>query len=1113
MRSYLKKFSVLAIAAAAAKAELVKRDPYWIKMADVIQQVRPDFYYGVATTKSFFANPKYNDIVSTYNLHTAGNECKFYTIQGTEQFNTKPCDESIEFAKKFGAKFRGHTLFWPAYSPTWFKSYSDDIEEVKAYYFDYLTKVLEHYKDEEDIIYWDVINEAVNDDSTSEKYSLRTGSSDSNEWKGWDTYTEDIFNFVREHTNPNVKLIYNDYNAENNNGLINRKTGAVYNYIKEMKEKGVPIDGVGLQMHIGCNYYPNYEQLTELINMYKEIGVEVHITEIDVSMEKCQTHDQQRKLYMDVFKACFDNENCKVFTVWGAYDTESWIGASNDPLPFDDDMYPKDIYFDMLEYVMNQLPEDATYPTPTVTKPEPQPTDTDSDLQNAKYVIKPGDYMVNAAWGDWSWGKKEDNSFDDDGNYQASFEEEQYGALSFHSNDKFNGGKIHLELKSDTEGAPIKVIVHTIKSEEFVTVETIESPSTEEMKAYDIDVPAVSGDNYNRISIQDAWGKAITITVANLYFVPSDVAPEKPDVTNGEKYSIVKEGDFMIDAKWQNWSWGVENSEFDDDGNMVNYITAGSWGGVSFKRGDGVTFGKGTFHFKAMVNDTNAQIQVLFHTTADENVNVGSVPAVSDSELTEFTLEIDEPTAEKYDRITIQDVANNGLILTLNDVYFISAPAESVDEPTTTEPVDEPTTTEPATEIKGTKYDIVKEGAVTSEWQNWSWGVDDSSVDENGAMANVLGAGNWAGISFKRSDSTLFGKFTLHLKAMSSDPNAIIQIVIHNTAEEDDSKTVGNFKNLSATELEEYTLEVDEEEKYDRITIQDIYNEGYTLSIDDVYIVVPEPEIEIKGTKYDIVKEGAVTSEWQNWSWGVDDSSVNENGAMANVLGAGNWAGVSFKRSDSTLFGKFTLHFKAMVTDPKAIIQVILHNSADEDDTVNAGSFKDLSDTEMKEYTLEVDAPANYDRITIQDIYNEGYTLIINDVYIVVPEPEVDDSCWASKLGFTCCKSTKVVIMEDADGAWGAEDGFWCGIVEDKEDTCWSTKLGYPCCKENNVIYSIDAQGSWGYENDSWCGITRGNEECEFNALGYSCCPDANVVFEDDHKWGYVNSQWCGVAF
>jgi len=82
MKSYLKKLSVLAIAAASAKASLVKRDPYWIKMSDVIQLVRPDFYYGVATTKSFFANPKYKDIVSTYNLHS-----KYQKLKINDNYN------------------------------------------------------------------------------------------------------------------------------------------------------------------------------------------------------------------------------------------------------------------------------------------------------------------------------------------------------------------------------------------------------------------------------------------------------------------------------------------------------------------------------------------------------------------------------------------------------------------------------------------------------------------------------------------------------------------------------------------------------------------------------------------------------------------------------------------------------------------------------------------------------------------------------------------------------------------------------------------------------------------------------------------------------------------
>jgi len=68
MKLYTKNISILVLAS-LANAKFIKRDPYWVRMSDIIQQVRPDFYYGVATTKAFFNSPKYKDIVSTFNLH------------------------------------------------------------------------------------------------------------------------------------------------------------------------------------------------------------------------------------------------------------------------------------------------------------------------------------------------------------------------------------------------------------------------------------------------------------------------------------------------------------------------------------------------------------------------------------------------------------------------------------------------------------------------------------------------------------------------------------------------------------------------------------------------------------------------------------------------------------------------------------------------------------------------------------------------------------------------------------------------------------------------------------------------------------------------------------
>jgi len=450
---------------------------------------------------------------------------------------------------------------------------------------------------------------------------------------------------------------------------------------------------------------------------------------------------------------------------------------------------------------------------------------------------------------------------------------------------------------------------------------------------------------------------------------------------------------------------------------------------------------------------------------------------------------------------------------------------------------------------------MVKNGVVDPAWQTWTRGVASAEDDRDGTYANVLTAGEWGGISFKRSDSTLFGAGTLHFKAKADTAGAKIQIVAHSTAA-DEYFNIDIITDLSTTKMTEYSIEVAEPEdvKYDRFTIQDIYNEGVTITINNVYFVanpvadeeptevaidepidepteVDEPQVEepteddepevdpiVEGDNvYYIVKNGEVDPAWQNWSWGIESAEVDKDGNLSNVLTAGEWAGISFKRSDSTLFGAGTLHFKAKADTAEAVIQVVAHSTA-ADEYVNMGSIRDLSTTKMTEYSIEITESEEfqYDRFTIQDIYNKGVTVTINNVYFVAAEPETPETpeeCWAAELGFSCCKTTTRVVLEDESGSWGVENDFWCGLVENKDDTCWSTRLGYPCCKENNVIYDIDENGSWGYENDQWCGIAKADESCEFSALGYACCPNARVVAKDEHKWGFVDGQWCGVAF
>jgi len=125
-----------------------------------------------------------------------------------------------------------------------------------------------------------------------------------------------------------------------------------------------------------------------------------------------------------------------------------------------------------------------------------------------------------------------------------------------------------------------------------------------------------------------------------------------------------------------------------------------------------------------------------------------------------------------------------------------------------------------------------------------------------------------------------------------------------------------------------------------------------------------------------------------------------------------------------------------------------------------------------------------------------------------------DDQCFSQSLtpAYPCCNKNKVVYT-DKDGAWGVQNGEWCGI--EKQCFAQSLKPSYPCCTGDKIVYS-DESGDWGKENGKWCGIGDGvpedAETCFSLAHGYPCCKSCKVVLTDESgDWGVENKRWCGI--
>jgi len=308
------------------------------------------FNVGVAVSSDYFNDNKYVNATLHFNTIVAENGCKLSAIQPNEgKFDFSSCDEHLKFAQEHNMEFRGHCLLWHSYQPKWFESITD-AAIMKQTIINHITEVLTYYKGK--IKAWDVVNEAIDDDSPENSFAFRNSFL----YQALPDFVDVAFNTARR-VDPDVKLFYNDYSTEGRWP----KTFAVYNFIKDLIERNIPIDGVGIQYHTSVKNQPSYYQINNIISKYCELGIEVHITEMDVECDnKCNDsdiNDIQGNVFANALKACLNNTCCTSFLVWGIADKNSWLGKDKKPLLFDNNYIPKAQYTALLNVLKDTLGE------------------------------------------------------------------------------------------------------------------------------------------------------------------------------------------------------------------------------------------------------------------------------------------------------------------------------------------------------------------------------------------------------------------------------------------------------------------------------------------------------------------------------------------------------------------------------------------------------------------------------------------------------------------------------------------------------------------------------------------------------------------------------------
>ena len=270
-----------------------------------------------------------------------------------DRYDFKAADEVVRFARANQMTVRGHVLVWHMQNPMWLTTGNFRPAQLAAILQGHIGAVLKHYAG--NVYAWDVVNEAFNGDG-----SLRSTIWYDKPGMGLNAtgYIEQAFRWAHDE-DPNALLFYNDLDAEE----MNAKSDAIYAMARDFMMRGVPINGIGMQLHLTReplslgSVEANIQRITDL-------GLQVQFTELDVrlpvdSRGAATPTDlaSQAAIYGDIAQMCFKFPRCTAIQTWGFTDKHSWIprffGGTGAALIFDVNYRPKPAYY-MLQTVFRK---------------------------------------------------------------------------------------------------------------------------------------------------------------------------------------------------------------------------------------------------------------------------------------------------------------------------------------------------------------------------------------------------------------------------------------------------------------------------------------------------------------------------------------------------------------------------------------------------------------------------------------------------------------------------------------------------------------------------------------------------------------------------------------
>ncbi len=325
-----------------------------------------DFPIGTAIRiKTLLNDPELQKLqIQNFNSITSASDMKMNKIMPSEGvYYWDRIDSIVNYAETNNQRLFGHNLIWHSSTPKWVEEKaSKDSLWLETFMKEYITTYVGRYKGK--VAAWDVVNEGLESAGGAIRKTMWYNAI------GKD-YIAKAFTYAHE-ADPNAILFYNDFNIERDTVKLN----ATLKLIKDLRNEGVPISGLGFQMHIRMDIPDDI--IAYALKKGAETGLQIHLSEVDIIFNKhddtrgggMQIYDEltddmkeaQAKKYQNLvkmYRTIVPKEQQYGITFWDFTDRDTWIKGFfniNDwPTIYDENLKPKPAYFGVLEGLKENL--------------------------------------------------------------------------------------------------------------------------------------------------------------------------------------------------------------------------------------------------------------------------------------------------------------------------------------------------------------------------------------------------------------------------------------------------------------------------------------------------------------------------------------------------------------------------------------------------------------------------------------------------------------------------------------------------------------------------------------------------------------------------------------